>query len=130
MKAGRVLLALPGLVALGWGIFLLTQIAFTQQLVAGGWLLGGPILHDLLIAPFVGLLTAHIASARWRVPALTGLAVSGVLVLLAVPLLWRPFGTLPSPGLHDGHPLGGLLVALAVVWVLVSCVGLIKRVRR
>ncbi|KAA9154588.1 hypothetical protein FPZ12_031685 [Amycolatopsis acidicola] len=130
MRFGRILLVLPGLAALAWGIVLLSQLAFRQQLVTGGWLLGGPIVHDLLIAPFVGLLVSHVVSVRWRVPLLTGLAVSGVLVLLAVPLLWRTFGTPPSPGLHDGHPLVGLLVALAVVWVLVLGAGLVRRVRR
>ena len=58
MKLFRLLLVLPGLAALAWGAVLIYEFAFplwTGDLVAAGWLLGFPILHDALIAPVVGV---------------------------------------------------------------------------
>jgi hypothetical protein len=50
------------------------------------------------------------------VPVAVGAVLSGVLALLAAPLLWRPFGVPANPGLHDANYGLGLAVALGVVW--------------
>jgi hypothetical protein len=44
--------------------------------------------------------------------------------LLAIPLLWRPFGVARFPGLHDRDYGLGLAIALGVVWGCVLLAGL------
>ncbi|MFE0025461.1 hypothetical protein [Amycolatopsis sp. NPDC059021] len=129
MKTTRVLLLLPGLAALAWGAILFGEYLFPLRAdVIGtlGWLVGSPLVHDAVIAPVVGLAglgVSRLVPPLWRAPVLTGAAFSGVLGLLAFPLLWRPYGNPPMPGLHDGHPGAGLLLTLAVVWALVVLTG-------
>ncbi len=128
MKTSRLLLFLPGLAALGWGAVLFAEYAFPPRpdvFETLGWLAGGPVAHDLLIAPLVGavgLTLDRLLPRRWQTPVKTGAVLTGVLTLLAFPLLWRPFGGARNPGLHDADTLTGLLPTLAVVWlgVLVS----------
>ncbi|WAL69518.1 hypothetical protein ORV05_17655 [Amycolatopsis cynarae] len=135
MKLARVILLAAGLAGLAWGAVLLIQWAIPQPdqaLVAAGWLIGGPVLHDAVIAPvcgLVGLAVARLAPRHWRAPLTIGLVVSAILALLAVPLLWRAFGAPSQPGLHDRNVLPGLLIALAVVWGLVVVAGVLRTVR-
>ncbi|MCI2415925.1 hypothetical protein MOQ72_00680 [Saccharopolyspora sp. K220] len=136
MRPARVVLALPGLAALVWGGVLFGQFVLSQgssSIVAWAWLLGGPVVHDGLVAPVVGLaglVITRVVPHSWRGPLLVGAALSGVLGLLSVPLLWRRYGTPPSPGLHDGDTSTGLLVALGLIWVLVLLIGLANTWRR
>ncbi|NUT51895.1 MAG: hypothetical protein HOV94_32075 [Saccharothrix sp.] len=110
-------------VAMGlWGASLLLPLVDLDLLL---WFVGGPIVHDLLLAPLfagVGLLVARWVPRRWRAAVLVGLTLTGVLVLLAVPLLWRPFAGPPNPGLLDRDYRAGLLVAVAAVWAAVGAV--------
>ncbi|MFI5558594.1 hypothetical protein ACIA2T_04880 [Amycolatopsis japonica] len=123
MKTLRLLLFLPGLAALAWGAVLFSEYAFPLRPdVFGtlGWLAGGPLVHDLLIAPLVGaagFALSRFLPDRWKTPVKTGAVLTGVLTLLAFPLLWRPFGGARNPGLHDADTVTGLLVTLAVVWL-------------
>ncbi|MFI0801389.1 hypothetical protein [Amycolatopsis lurida] len=119
----RLLLFLPGLAALAWGAVLFSEYAFPLRpdvLGTLGWLVGGPLAHDLLIAPLVGAVgfaLSRFLPERWKTPVTTGAVLTGVLTLLAFPLLWRPFGAARNPGLHDADTVTGLLVSLAVVWL-------------
>nr|WP_225954561.1 hypothetical protein [Kibdelosporangium phytohabitans] len=79
----------------------------------GAWFLAGPVLHDLVLAPVVGLLGLVLKG-----PVKTGAVVSGILVLIAVPLLWQPQVPV-NPGLHDRNYWLGLAVSLGVVWSFV-----------
>ncbi|KZB87410.1 hypothetical protein [Amycolatopsis regifaucium] len=131
MKTLRLLLFLPGLGALAWGAVLFAEYAFPLRPDVFGtfaWLVGGPLSHDLLVAPLVGavgLALSEFLPERWRTPVKTGAALTGVLALLAVPLLWRPFGGASNPGLHDADTGTGLLVTLGVVWLGVLVAALI-----
>ncbi|WP_037317582.1 hypothetical protein [Amycolatopsis orientalis] len=133
MKTLRLLLFLPGLGALAWGAVLFAEYAFPLRAdVFGtlGWLAGGPLVHDLLIAPLVGVVGLALSGVlpdRWKTPVKTGAVLTGVLTLLAVPLLWRPFGGATNPGLHDSDTGTGLLVTLGVVWLGVLVAGLARR---
>ncbi|MGA6165274.1 hypothetical protein [Amycolatopsis magusensis] len=112
----RFLLALPGLAALVYGVTLLVPLA---DIPVGIWLVAGPLVHDLLLAPLIAV--AGYAISRWASPPLlVGGAATGVLCLLAIPLLWRTYGTPPSPGLHDGDTWLGLGLTLAAVWLAVA----------
>jgi len=125
----RILLFVAGVAVLGWGAFLLAEFALPlgpQGMVALGWLLGGPLAHDLLVAPIAavaGMLLVRVVPATWRAPVQVGVAITAVLTLLAFPLLWREFGAAPSPGLHDGDTATGLLLTLVAVWSVVLVTG-------
>jgi hypothetical protein len=136
VKIARALLALPGLAALAWGVVLFVEYAFPLRPdVFGtvGWIVGGPLLNDGIVAPLtavLGLALARLLPPRWRAPVVTGTVLTGVLAILAFPLLWRPYGTPPMPGLHDGDPALGLALTLAAVWLAVVLTALRHRVVR
>ncbi|WP_410564540.1 hypothetical protein [Amycolatopsis sp. cmx-4-61] len=134
MKIARALLALPGLAALAWGAVLFAEYALPlrpEVFRTVGWLVGGPLLNDALIAPLTALLgfaLARLLPPRWKTPVITGTVITGVLAILAFPLLWRPYGTPPMPGLHDTNPTLGLALTLAAVWLAVLLTALRPRV--
>jgi len=126
----RWVIGAVGLVLLGWGAVELLPVVLDSPLSLGGWLVGGPVVHDALIAPVVGVggvVIARVLPKPWRAPVGAGLVVSAILVVLSIPYLWRSFSGPLTPGLHDRPYLLGLLVALAVVWVVVAVVGLTRR---
>jgi hypothetical protein len=131
----RVAIALPGLAALVWGVILALQFAFhswPDGRSAIAYFLGGAIGHDLIIAPVVGVVGLLISTrvpVAWRTPLRVGAAISAVLGLIAIPALWRARAGQANPGLDDRNYAVGLLVALAVVWVLTLAGGLVRRHR-
>ncbi|HVW43888.1 MAG TPA: hypothetical protein VHC18_21320 [Amycolatopsis sp.] len=134
MRTMRILLALPGLAALGFGAWLFVGYAapaWPDSLKTLVWLAGAPVVNDAVLAPvagLAGLLLARLVPVPWRAPVQAGAVITAVLTFLAFPLLWRPFGAPPSPGLHDDDPGTGLLVTLAVVWGLVAITGTVRAV--
>ncbi|MGC4813199.1 hypothetical protein ACLQ29_21955 [Micromonospora sp. DT228] len=122
MRAVRLLLLVLGVATAAYGGWLLLP----QLGTALPWLLGGPVLHDVLVAPLVGLVglaLGRLVTDRFRLAWIgAGLLASATLLLLAVPLLWRPPSAPPNPGLPDrDYPLG-LAAGLAVVWAVVVIV--------
>lgn len=123
----RWVLAIAGLAALGWGAWLAIDFAGRHDSIqAAVWFVGGPVVHDALLAPVAGvcgLLLARVLPVAWVGPVAIGAVLSGVLSLLAVPLVWRPFGVAANPGLHDRNYGLGLGIAIGVVWlgVVVAC---------
>jgi hypothetical protein len=110
-----------------WGAVLLLQLNLFE---IGPWLLGGPLLHDALVAPLVGvagLAITRVLPAGWRTPVAAGLVLTATLTMLAVPYLWRTFTGPTNPGLHDRPYLTGYLIALAVVWLTVLTTGFLPR---
>lgn len=109
----RIALGIAGTGLAAWGAWLLLPQITIELLV---WLGGGVLVHDLVIAPLVGVSGLIVKRASIGV----GLVLSAILVLLAVPLLWRPFGGPANPGLHDRDYPVGLAVALGLVWASVA----------
>jgi hypothetical protein len=132
----RAALVIAGALIAGWGGWLFwpeVATGWSTAKSAGVWILGGPVAHDLLLAPAVGalgVLVATVLPGRWRAPAAAGLATSGVLVLLALPGLLRPSAGPPNPGLADRDYRLGLAAAIGVVWLLVLLAGLSRRTQR
>ncbi|MEC3975195.1 hypothetical protein [Amycolatopsis sp. H20-H5] len=132
MKTLRVLFFLPGIAALVWGVLLFADYALPlrpDSVFTLGWLVGFPVLHDAVVAPVVGvagLLLSRVVPVAWKTPVVVGTVLTAILAILSVPLLWRTYGTPPSPGLHDGSPGTGLLVSLAVVWAVVILTGALR----
>jgi hypothetical protein len=113
-----------------WGVVLLLPVVSVDLAL---WFVAGPVVHDVLLAPLfagLGLLVARRVPKPWRAAVLVGGTFTGVLVLLAVPLLWRPFAGGPNPGLVDRDYAVGLLVAVGVVWLGVLTTTLAGRVKR
>jgi hypothetical protein len=119
----RIAVGLVGIAMAVWGAVLLLDAA--QVLVeAGTWFVAGPIIHDAVLAPVVAGL-----GYVFRGPAKVGAVVSGILLLIAVPLLWMKYVP-ANPGLHDrDYPLG-LGITLGVVWAVVLVVVGIRKVQR
>lgn len=126
----RWFLGLAGLALLGYGAVLTWEFASSRTVNAvqgAAWFIGGPLLHDGLVAPVVGLAglgLARVLPTPWHRPVTVGVVLTGVLALLSVPLLWRPFGRSVNPGLHDRDYGAGLAIALGVVWGVVLLAGL------
>jgi hypothetical protein len=128
MRAARLLLLLLGTSAVAYGGWLLyPQIATTVP-----WLVGGPLLHDALVAPLValtGLTLSRLVTDQVRRAWITaGLAATATLLLIAVPLTWQPAHAPPNPGLRDrDYPLE-LTAALAVLWTVIMIILIVVRV--
>ncbi|MFB9234151.1 hypothetical protein ACFFWC_01155 [Plantactinospora siamensis] len=125
----RTVLVLAGAAAGGYGLFLLRP----QLGATAWWLLAGPVLHDVLVAPLVGLVGLALtrlargpAARRWL---RGGLVVTGTLLLIAVPLVWRPAAAPPNPGLQDRDYPRGLAVWLLALWLGVAAAALLSRRR-
>lgn len=131
----RWFFALTGLALLGYGAVLAWEFATSRTVNAvqgAAWFIGGPLVHDGLVAPVVGLVglgMSRVLPTPWRAPVVTGLVLTGVLALLSVPLLWRPYGGATNPGLHDRDYGTGLAIALGIVWVCVILAGLAQQHR-
>lgn len=126
----RALLALSGLALLAYGAVLAWEFATSRTVnaVQGiAWFVGGPLIHDGVVAPAVGLtglVLTRVVPTSWRAPVTAGVVFSGVLTLVAIPLLWRPYGTAVNPGLHDRDYGVALAIAIGVVWLAVVVAGL------
>lgn len=114
-----------GILVAAYGAWLAVSRQDLDQLLnLGLWLVGGVVLHDLVLAPVVLLLALALRRTPpgWHRPATIALIVVGSLSLLAVPVLGR-FGARPdNPTLLDRPYLASwlVLVALTVAAVLVA----------
>ncbi|MFI5608613.1 hypothetical protein [Amycolatopsis sp. NPDC051903] len=136
MKLIRIVLALVGLAALGFGVSLFLEYAapaWPDSLKTVLWFGGGPIVNDAVFAPVagvLGLLLSRVLPTPWRAPVQVGAVATAVLGFLAFPLLWRTYGVAPKPGLHDGNTWLGLLLTLAAVWAVVVLTGVVRTFAR
>ena len=116
----RVLLAAAGLAAIGYGIDgLVARPRATNPPQAASWLIGGILVHDLLVVPVtavVGFLLTRGVPAPYRAVLQGALLVSAAVVLAFLPL-WRGYGG--SPGNPSVNPLPygrNLTIVLGAVW--------------
>ncbi len=96
------------------------------------FVVGGALLHDLLVAPLVivaGVLLARAVPGRARAVVQGALAVSGIVALFSYPLV-RAYGLVANnPTSLPRNYTAGLLVVLGVVWA-VAAAAVILRLRR
>jgi hypothetical protein len=125
MRIARLMIGALGAVPLGYGGWLL----WAHLPVAAAWLLAGPLLHDALVAPLVGvvgLVLARLLPDRlWRRLVVAGLVTTAVLALIAVPLVLRPHAAGPNPGLQDRDYLAGLTIWIGLLWIGLLAAGLL-----
>lgn len=125
MRATRALLGLLGLAALAWGVWL----TYPMVKDVWQWFLAPPILDDAVVLPIAGLTSlavARWANIPWRWPLHFGIGSTAVITYLAVTEVWRPYGFLPKPGLHDRDYVTGTLITLAALWAVVVLAGLLR----
>jgi len=124
-----------GWAVIGFGLLTLFQRAgATRPVNVGALFLGLALAHDLVLAPLVTALAVALGPRlprRARGVVLGGLSVSGVLVLVSLPVL---LGDQPgdNPSLLPRDYPVGLLVSLALTWVVAGAAAIdaVRRGRR
>ena len=121
-----------GVAAAAYGALLLLDDARADPVGVATWLVGGVVLHDLVLAPVVIVLVvvaARTLPAAWRGPTAAALVVLGSVTLLAIPVLGR-FGARPdNPTLLDRPYVAGWLLVAALT-VLATAATVVLRARR
>jgi hypothetical protein len=131
VKAVRFLLAALGAAGAAYGLWLLADLGPGQVGGVAGWVVGGIVVHDGLLAPLVavgGVAVAVRGPAVLRAPLLWVVVVLGPLTLISVPVLGR-FGAKPdNPTLLDRPYWLGYAAVVALVLLLIAA-GLVRRDR-
>jgi membrane protease YdiL (CAAX protease family) len=134
MTTARWSLGLVGVAAGLYGSWLLLSRQSGDQLVsAAGWLVGGVVLHDFVLAPVVLVAVAvagRLAPRPVRAPAAVLLVVIGSVTLVAVPVLGAFGRRADNASLLDRDYWTGWLVLVGVLVVLVAVGSLVQRWRR
>jgi hypothetical protein len=130
MAAARVLFMLAGLVAGGYGAWLVWEFPWVIIVRIAVWAAAGVVLHDFVFAPLCaafGFAGRRIVRGRWWKPVTVAALCTAVLVLLAIPVYSKPGAHADNPTVVDrDYPLG-LLLSLAIVWACVPLYHLITR---
>lgn len=125
--------AAAGWAVIAWGLRGIFQHSLdTRPGNLARFVVGGVLLHDLLVAPLVilaGVLLARVVRGRARAAVQAALAVSGMVALFSYPLV-RGYGLAANnPTSLPHNYTANLLVVLGVVWAL-AATAVILRVRR
>jgi len=94
----RIPLALAGIAAMGWGLWLLRDDGPDRWLAQGTWFLGGVVAHDAVVAPLVvlvGLAATRIVRPMYRSSVAVGFIVWAA-VTAAVSNVLLPVGGRPD----------------------------------
>ena len=122
-----------GVPVMAWGLRgILDERARTHPAELGRWIVGSAVVHDAVLLPLVlgvGLLARRAVPAAAWAPVRWALATTGVLVLVSWPFV-RGYGrSSGNPSLLPRDYGGGLVVALAAVWLAAALLAVV-RVRR
>lgn len=124
--------AVAGWAVIGFGLRgILQNSVDTRPADLARFVVGGAILHDLLVAPLVillGVLVARAVPGRARAVVQAALVVSGLVALFSYPLV-RAYGLAANNPTSLPHNYArGLLVVLGVVWA-VAAAAVVLRLR-
>jgi hypothetical protein len=124
--------------ALGWAVIawglrgIFEKSLDTRPSNLAKFVVGGALLHDLLVAPLVilaGVLLARVVRGRARALVQAALAVSGMVALFSYPLV-RGYGLAANnPTSLPHNYTANLLVVLGLVWAF-AATAVILRLRR
>ena len=124
--------------ALGWALILvglrgvLSHRIDTRPAQLARFVVGGALLHDLLIAPvviLVGAGLARVVRGRARAVVQAALVVTAVLALFSYPLV-RAYGKATrNPTSLPHNYTANLAIVLGVVWA-VAAVAVVVRIRK
>jgi hypothetical protein len=126
--------------AVGWAVIavgvrgILTNAVDTRPADLARFVVGGALLHDLVVAPLVivvGVLTARLVPGRARPAVQAALAVSAIVALFSYPLV-RAYGRATHNPTSLPHNYAvNLVVVLGLVWAVAAVAVLMKlRTRR
>jgi hypothetical protein len=125
--AGFWISCLIGWAVIGFGTSgLLDRLGLGGTFDVGLWVVGGNVLHDVVVAPVVlavGTALAVVVGRPWRAPIVAGLVASAFVVAVSYPAL-RGFGRKPhNPSTLPLDYGTAVVTVLAVVWgvVVVWC---------
>ncbi|MCE5288689.1 MAG: hypothetical protein LLG14_05550 [Nocardiaceae bacterium] len=118
----RSALIVGGLAAIAFGVASAFTRPIPELINAATWFAGGIALHDGLFAPLC-LAVWFVLLRRMPVWVSVCSFLTVVLLLIAIPVLGR---TLPNTTVLDRNYVGGLAVALTVVWAAGGLYALIR----
>jgi hypothetical protein len=121
--------------AVGWAVIVWGLIGIvsnsldTRPANLARFVVGGALLHDLLVAPLAvlaGVLVARAVRGRARGPVQAALVVSAIVALFSWPLV-RAYGLAANNPTSLPHNYGrNLLVVLGAVWAVTAVVIALK----
>jgi hypothetical protein len=122
--------AAVGWAVIGWGLVgIISNSLDTRPAQLARFVVGGALLHDLLVAPLAvlaGVLVARAVPGRARGPVQAALVVSAIVALFSWPLV-RAYGLAANNPTSLPHNYGrNLLVVLGAVWVVTAVVIALK----
>jgi hypothetical protein len=122
--------AAVGWAVIGWGVFgIFSNSLDTRPANLAKFVVGGALLHDLLVAPVLilaGVLIARAVPTRARGPVQAALVITGTVALFSWPLV-RAYGLAANNPTSLPHNYGlNLLIVLGVVWAVAAAAVLLK----
>ena len=122
--------AAVGWAVIVWGLIgILSNSLDTRPANLARFVVGGALLHDLLVAPLAvlaGVLVARAVRGRARGPVQAALVVSAIVALFSWPLV-RAYGLAANNPTSLPHNYGrNLLVVLGAVWAVTAVVIALK----
>lgn len=119
-----------GWAVIAWGVFgIFSNSVDTRPANLAKFVVGGALLHDLLVAPLVilaGVLIARAVPRRVRVPVQAALVVTAVVALFAYPLV-RGYGLAVNNPTSLPYNYGrNLVIVVGVVWAVAVAAMLLK----
>jgi hypothetical protein len=130
VAAVRVVLAGLGCAAVWYGATLLWDSGTDALRSIALWFAAGILLHDGLFAPLcaaLGVGARRVLPSQWWAPVACGAVCTVALGLVSLPVLTRGGAMPDNPSVLDrNYPLG-LVVAVALVWLLVAAVLFTRR---
>ena len=129
----RRLLYGAGAVLIVWGLYgLFTATRHPRPVPWLKFFVGAVAVHDLVVAPAViviGVLLARLVTARFRPYVISGLFISGVVLLVGLPLVMGKGLRSDNPSIQPLDYTRGLIITLAVVWAGVALVAVVRERR-
>ena len=122
--------AVVGWAVIGWGVIgIFSNSIDTRPANLARFVVGGALLHDLLVAPLAigaGVLLTRAVPGRARAPVQAALAISAVVALFAYPLV-RGYGLAANNPTSLPHNYGlNLVVVLGLVWAAAGTAVLVR----
>ncbi|MCX5043946.1 hypothetical protein OG921_12285 [Aldersonia sp. NBC_00410] len=123
LRLVRIVLIALGALSVWYGATLLWDSGTEAFRSIVFWFAAGILLHDGVFAPVcaaLGLGARRVLPSRWWAPVACGAVCTVALCLVSLPVLTRG-GAMPgNPSVLDRNYPAGLVVAVAVVWLLVA----------
>ena len=122
--------AAVGWAIIAWGVIgIFANSLDTRPANLARFVVGGALIHDLLVAPvaiLAGVLLTRAVPGRARAPVQAALAISAVVALFAYPLV-RGYGLAANNPTSLPHNYGlNLLIILGVVWAAAGAAAVLR----